>query len=300
MFYRKTEATPRQGEKKSSAGTKTDTSQFASDISHKTMEKALEELRIEEIKRSSPVRKSGEMGRPVNLSCNYIRLKCKNAGVYQYVVQFDPPVEAMQSRKTMVRKASDVIGYVHLFDGSTLFLPIMLKDEITVVNTKRPTDGEDTKLFIKLTKILPPEQIPTVVFNVIFRKIMGLLKMKQIGQHYYSPQQRIKVPQHSLEIWPGYTTAVQEYEDGLYLVADVSHKIIPSRTCLELLYALKNNCQDSATFKQRAIDSLIGEVVLTPYNNRTYRIDDILWDLTPRNEFIYHNSEQCSYQDYYK
>jgi aubergine-like protein len=129
---------------------------------------------------------------------------------------------------------------------------------------------------------------------------MGHLKMKQIGQHFYNPQQRIKVPQHNLEIWPGYTTAVQDYEDGLYLVADVSHKIIPSRTCLELLYALKESSSDGASFKQQAIDALIGVVVLTPYNNRTYRVDDILWDLSPRNEFIYHNGEQCSYQDYYK
>jgi len=257
-------------------------------------------LKIEEIKRSSPVLKIGTSGNRIELSANYIRLKCKNAGVYQYVVHFDPPVEALQSRKTMVRKASDIIGYVHLFDGSTLFLPIMLKDNITVVNSKRPTDGEDTKLLIKLKKILPPEQIPSVVFNVIFRKIMGHLKMKQIGQHFYNPQQRIKVPQHNLEIWPGYTTAVQDYEDGLYLVADVSHKIIPSRTCLELLYALKESSSDGASFKQQAIDALIGVVVLTPYNNRTYRVDDILWDLSPRNEFIYHNGEQCSYQDYYK
>jgi hypothetical protein len=78
------------------------------------MEKALEELKIEEIKRSSPVLKIGTSGNRIELSVNYIRLKCKNAGVYQYVVHFDPPVEALQSRKSMVRKASDIIGYVHL------------------------------------------------------------------------------------------------------------------------------------------------------------------------------------------
>ena len=295
-------------EKKSSLGTKTDTSQYASDISHKTMEKALEELKIEEIKRSSPVRKVGTSGKPANLSANYIRLKCKNAGIYQYVVHFDPPVEAIQSRKTMVRKINDTIGNVYLFDGMTLYLPILINFDETnrkeakykTVLTKRPTDGEETTIRIQLTKILPAEQIPSVVFNVIFRKIMTYLKMKQIGQHFYSPSLSKRIPQHNLEVWPGFTTAVQEYEDGLYLVADVSFKVIPSRTCLELLLTLKDHCHDAAQFKQQAIESLVGEVVLTPYNNRTYRIDDILWDMTPKNEFIYHNGEQCSYIDYYK
>lgn len=276
-------------------------SQISSDISHKTMERAAEELKVEEIRRTSPVIRLGNSGEQIPLSANYIKLKCKNAGVYQYVVHFDPPVESRQNRLRMVQSLRDIIGPVRLFDGMTLFLPIMLKEQITVAKAKRPTDEHDTTVSIQLTKILPPEKIPPVVFNIIFRNIMNELKMKQIGQHYFNPSQHIPLKEQHLDIWPGYITAVREYQDSLYLVADVAHKVIRAETCVELLYDLNDKYRnDSARFKQESFNALVGTVVLTPYNNRTYRIDDILWDLNPLSEFLYHNGQNCTYFDYYK
>ena len=43
------------------------------------------------------------------------------------------------------------------------------------------------------------------------------------------------VPQHKLEIWPGYVTAVAEYEGGLMLNLDVSHKVLRTQTALDLV-----------------------------------------------------------------
>lgn len=36
------------------------------------------------------------------------------------------------------------------------------------------------------------------------------------------------------------------------------------------------------------------------YNNRTYRIDDIDWNKTPRSKFTKRTGEQISYIDYYR
>jgi aubergine len=44
---------------------------------------------------------------------------------------------------------------------------------------------------------------------------------------------------------------------------------------------------------------LLGQVVLTRYNNRTYRIDDIAWDLSPRDRFTKKTGESISYEQYY-
>jgi hypothetical protein len=75
----------------------------------------------------------------------------------------------------MVKSLVDIVGPLTLFDCMTLFLPIMLKETITVATAQRPTDGEETEIKIQLTKILPPEQIPPVVFNIIFRNIKCFL-----------------------------------------------------------------------------------------------------------------------------
>lgn len=58
--------------------------------------------------------------------------------------------------------------------------------------------------------------------------------------------------------------------------------------------------QDLNYFRQAVTKALIGGVVLTKYNNKTYRIDDILWDQNPRGTFRYHDNQTISYVDYYK
>ena len=45
---------------------------------------------------------------------------------------------------------------------------------------------------------------------------------------------------------------------------------------------------------------LIGLVVLTRYNNKTYRIDDISFDRTPQSTFQMADGTAVSFSDYYK
>lgn len=46
--------------------------------------------------------------------------------------------------------------------------------------------------------------------------------------------------------------------------------------------------------------SVIGTVVLTDYNNNTYRIDDVDFSTTPGDSFPMKNGERITYVDYYK
>ncbi len=52
-------------------------------------------------------------------------------------------------------------------------------------------------------------------------------------------------------------------------------------------------------FHQTAQDVLIGQSVLTRYNNKMYRIDEILFDKNPQSIFDC-QGEPRSYVDYYK
>ena len=45
---------------------------------------------------------------------------------------------------------------------------------------------------------------------IVFRRIMGKLKMVEMNKNFYQPANCHLVPQHKLEIRPGYVTAVQE------------------------------------------------------------------------------------------
>lgn len=54
-----------------------------------------------------------------------------------------------------------------------------------------------------------------------------------------------------------------------------------------------------SNYKDHIAREIIGTSVLTRYNNRTYRIDDIAWDKTPK--FVFSKSgENITLIDYYK
>lgn len=38
-----------------------------------------------------------------------------------------------------------------------------------------------------------------------------------------------------LEVWPGYVTAVDEYEGGVMLLTDVSHRVLRTETVLDVM-----------------------------------------------------------------
>jgi aubergine-like protein len=43
----------------------------------------------------------------------------------------------------------------------------------------------------------------------------------------------------SLEVWPGYVTSVHQFEDGLMLCIDVSHRVLRTETVHEVLSAIE-------------------------------------------------------------
>lgn len=70
---------------------------------------------------------------------------------------------------------------------------------------------------------------------------------------------------------------------------------------MDTVYNLLLDCsrEDSVNFRQLFQSRVIGCVVLTDYNNRTYRVDDVDWNSTPMTTFQ-RGDTAISYMDYYK
>lgn len=122
--------------------------------------------------------------------------------------------------------------------------------------------------------------------------------MRQVGRNYYNTKHAIEIPQHKLELWPGFSTSILHYESSVLLQADVSHKVLRKTTVLDFLYNLFNSRRGGA-FHEEATKKLVGEIVLTRYNNKTYRIDDISWDGRPGDKFETREGE-VSFIEYYQ
>ncbi|XP_021267988.1 piwi-like protein 1 isoform X2 [Numida meleagris] len=244
--------------------------------------------------------KTGSSGAMIKLFANFFRLTSRPQwALYQYHVDYNPEMEARRLRSGLLFQHEDLIGKTHAFDGSILFLPKKLLNKVTEVFSKT-RNGEDVRITITLTNELPPTS-PTCLqfYNIIFRRLLKMMNLQQIGRNYYNPKDPISIPNHRLMVWPGFTSSILQYEESIMLCADVSHKILRSETALDYMYSLYEQVEERR-FRDACAKELIGLIVLTKYNNRTYRVDDIDWDANPRCTFRRADGSEISYIDYYR
>uniref|UniRef100_A0A8C5BZH4 Piwi like RNA-mediated silencing 1 n=1 Tax=Gadus morhua TaxID=8049 RepID=A0A8C5BZH4_GADMO len=244
--------------------------------------------------------KSGNSGRSIALRANFFAITARPQWVlYQYHVDYQPPMEARRLRSALLYHHNDLLGTARSFDGAILFLPHKLPNKVRTVVHSETRHGEKVQIKITLTNELPPSSPVCLQFyNILFRRILRMLDMQQIGRHYYQPKDPLSIPQHRLTIWPGFTTTILQYESSIMLCTDVSHKVLRSETVLDFMVSLRQQCGPQR-FPEICAKELIGLVVLTKYNNKTYRIDDIAWDHTPNNTFKRGDTE-ISFKNYYK
>ena len=95
----------------------------------------------------------------------------------------------------------------------------------------------------------------------IFRQLKTL-NMQQVGRHYYNPAKTIDVTAHKMQVWPGLSTSILQYEHGVMLCTDVNHKVLRKQSVLDFLYEIYS-ATDKAKFFDVAAKKLVGEIVLT-------------------------------------
>ncbi|XP_036604040.1 piwi-like protein 2 [Trichosurus vulpecula] len=252
---------------------------------------------IEQKEKKEPLVKQGSKGTPQPLGLNLVKIHCQNEAVYQYHVTFSPNVECKSMRFGMLKDHRSVTGDVTAFDGSILYLPIRLQQAVEL-KSQRKTDGTEISIKIQMTKILEPSSDLCIPFyNVVFRRVMKLIDMKLVGRNFYDPSSAMILQQHRLQIWPGYAASIRRTDGGLFLLADVSHKVIRNDSVLDVMHAIYQ--QSSENFQDECTKLLVGSIVITRYNNRTYRIDDIDWNKTPKDSFIMSDGKEITFLEYY-
>ncbi|KFB43049.1 AGAP008862-PA-like protein [Anopheles sinensis] len=246
---------------------------------------------------TEPVVRMGTSGTSTKLLCNFMELRCEpNRGMFLYTVDFDPVLESKKERYKCLEENVHIFGKTHTFDGTLLMMPQALPQKLTVIDMKRPLEGSPVRLTV--TFRAQKRMSENVMFyNKLFRRIMGILQLTEIGRKNFDPTQARIVPQHKLEVWPGYVTAVNEFEGGLMLNLDITHRVLMQTTVYDhiKMTALASPNQ----FRDNLLKSLLGVVVFTRYNKKTYRIDDVCFDTNPMSTFKY-GDRDITYVEYYK
>ncbi|XP_028566225.2 piwi-like protein 1 [Podarcis muralis] len=244
--------------------------------------------------------KTGASGTLIKLSTNHFRLTSRPQwALFQYHIDYNPQMEARRLRSALLFQHEDLIGRTHAFDGTILFLPKKLENKVSEVFSQT-RQGETVKITITLTNELPSTS-PTCLqfYNIIFRRLLKIMNLQQIGRNFYNPSDPISIPKHRLMIWPGFTTSILQYETSIMLCTDVSHKVLRSETVLDFMYSVYEQVGEER-FREICAKELVGLIVLTRYNNKTYRVDDIEWDSNPQASFKKGDGTEISFMDYYK
>lgn len=141
-----------------------------------------------------------------NALTNFIRLEVEEKkGIFEYEVRFEPQAHSNQLRYALLRQLAPVIGQTRTFDGVKLCLPFQLPDPVTQLKTTSPNDNTEVEISIiykgkkKFSECLH-------WYGIMFANIMKILKFVRFGTKDFDPKQPKVIPQHKLEIWPGYVT----------------------------------------------------------------------------------------------
>ncbi|KAG5344659.1 AGO3 protein, partial [Acromyrmex charruanus] len=244
----------------------------------------------------APICRQGKSGMKIEAYCNYVDLILEpGKGLFQYEIKFSPNIDSVGLRRKLLNQHSAALGRTKIFDGTLLYLPIKLSQDVSHYKSEHPMDGSKVILTIIFKK---KESMCNVqFFNVLINRVMRALSLVRIGRQNFNPKGAHALPQHRLEVWPGYVTAVNEYEGGLKLCLDAKHRVMRTETVRDLIREIFQ--KSHYNYQDAVINEIVGTSVLTRYNNKTYRIDDVAFNKTPTDTFS-KNGEQISYIDYYK
>jgi len=129
-------------------------------------------------------------------------------------------------------------------------------------------------------------------YNIIVRQCFQILTFDELGRYFYDKEAAIRLDNLRLELWPGYITSMRNHENQLLLCVEVTNKVLRQDHCLEIIRGHNGN--------RGAVEAeLVGNIVMTHYNRKTYRVDSIDWINNPSYEFEQDQGNKTTLASYY-
>lgn len=227
---------------------------------------------------------------------NHFRMSYNSSFEFgQYRIDFLPENDNVKIRKALVYQHIDKLrGYV--YDGDhIIYLMHRLPNQDLPCRTR---EGEDYVIKLKSTgvQISLMDGMGLTVLNIMLRRAMEGLKLQEVQRNLYDPNNAIDLREWRLQLWPGYITSIRQHEHNVLLCCEISHKVMRLETCLDVLRNLTNQ---GGNYRESFEREIVNTVVLTGYNNRTYSIAGVNWDMTPASTFATRDGE-TSFIDYYR
>lgn len=106
---------------------------------------------------------------------------------------------------------------------------------------------------------------------------------------------KVALREFAMELWPGYETSIRQHERDIMLCAEITHKVMRTETVYDIL---RRGTQNPSRHQEEFRLNVLGLIVLTDYNNKTYRINDVDFTQSPRATFSC-KGRDVSFVEYY-
>lgn len=243
--------------------------------------------------------------KPLTFLTNYVKINYDNTGRDKYLlyrVDFAPTVESDDIRTRLVKRCTTTLfnGNYTYDRGNDLKSAVVLPNELTTVQAKHPADDSVIILTIKKTNNAINNFDYIRMFNMQmneFLREMGYFKMRD---SYFHHDLSTRLSQtYRINLVGGYNTTTSYLKAGIMMNLDSKTKIIQDVTLLQMIDVIYDTHRDNV--QERVRNELTGKVVITKYNNRTYKIEDVDFDMTPQNRFTMRGGGgEETYTNYYK
>jgi aubergine-like protein len=169
-------------------------------------------------------------------------------------------------------------------------------NETLVLYSERKSDGEKVEVRIRCVgRVEPEDAIYMQFYNLVVRKCLYGMKLEEMGRNFFDRHAAIDIPSHRLTLWPGFVTSMRMHEQDIMLCVEVTHKVLRLDNVLFLINGLRAN----RDFRKAVHEEIVGTIVMTSYNRSTYHVDDIEWDISPKDTFDLKGSP-ITYAEYYE
>lgn len=241
--------------------------------------------------------------RRVDIVANYVPVvSMADREVQMYRVDYEPSVESASKMRFLFKKTSKgLFQRQPIFDGAhECRSGQKLKEKVTSVPVEDPQDS--VKYTVKYT------HTGSCLHGAEFLRIYNMhMKdfLRMLG--FYSPQVGLFVnPNHydqvgaDLMMLRGFRTAAAMHDGNKMLMnLEASHKIVQRKNVLDILTELKNQNRSGANLREVLNSALVGKIVVTGYNKRCYRVEEVDVTRRPTDTFD-RNGEQVSFVDFYR
>eukprot|EP00092_Neocalanus_flemingeri_P023728 GFUD01025735.1.p1 GENE.GFUD01025735.1~~GFUD01025735.1.p1 ORF type:complete len:750 (+),score=193.64 GFUD01025735.1:69-2318(+) len=242
-------------------------------------------------------------GVEIAISSNFFAItKNSNYRLLQYKVDMVPDID--KGRKSMLFEHRDCLPPNFILDGKCLFTYRRLtQDDAPMVFHSNMHDGQVVVITIRLVEEVQASDYNqhSKMLKLLLKRCLKMGQQQKVGRneyYYYDPINKLDLSQFNLELWPGYKTSIRQHKNSILLCCGVSYKIQRTDTVLEQMQEIYK--RDSANFKSACEKVLLGGTIMTRYDNKTFKVNNIDWDKHPTDSFESSNGDSLTFIQYYQ